>query len=63
MVTDGVQEFPDHKRPVFSLLQEAFDQEVYYLLKQLQGRTTIAAPVGYTLSDKIEDEASEASKS
>ncbi len=60
-------------RYALALLQQPFDQEllglfpsnseVYHLMQQLQGRTTITAPVGYTLSDETEDLAYAAGKS
>jgi hypothetical protein len=65
LVADGVQEFPDDVRNALALLQQLFHQELlglfsndpeaYHLMQQLQGRTTITAPVGYTISDETED--------
>ncbi len=65
LVAGGIQESPDDVRNVLALLQQPFHQELlglfsndpeaYHLMQQLQGRTTITAPVGYTISDDIED--------
>ena len=68
-MADGVQEFPDDTRMALAMLQQPFPQEllalwsedsnVYHLAQHLQGKTTITAPLGYTVSDKAEDAAAE----